>query len=172
MASFSNFHMIHILLIFSSCLLIPTSSQSHPHQPQNHVAFFIFGDSLLDPGNNNYINTTTEDQANFRPYGETFFKYPTGRFSDGRLIPDFIGERLWYMRCFLLLSELVYSCPADLLCLAAAEYAKLPLIPPYLQPGNHQFTYGANFASGGAGALDEINQGLVCEISWKGIRMN
>ncbi|RVX16949.1 GDSL esterase/lipase 1 [Vitis vinifera] len=136
MASFSNFHMIHILLIFSSCLLIPTSSQSHPHQPQNHVAFFIFGDSLLDPGNNNYINTTTEDQANFRPYGETFFKYPTGRFSDGRLIPDFI-----------------------------AEYAKLPLIPPYLQPGNHQFTYGANFASGGAGALDEINQGLVVNLN-------
>lgn len=46
----------------------------------------------------------------------------------------------------------------------AAEYAELPLIPPYLQPGSHQFTYGANFASAGAGALVETSQGLVCEI--------
>jgi hypothetical protein len=44
----------------------------------------------------------------------------------------------------------------------AAEFAKLPLIPPYLQPGNHQFTNGVNFASGGAGALVENNQGPVC----------
>ncbi|KAK2970484.1 hypothetical protein RJ640_023667 [Escallonia rubra] len=46
-----------------------------------------------------------------------------------------------------------------------AEYAKLPLIPPYLQPGNHQFGYGANFASGGAGALDETNPGLVINLN-------
>ena len=60
--------------------------------PQKHVALFIFGDSFFDAGNNNYINTTTASQANFSPYSETFFKYPTGRFSDGRLIPDFIGK--------------------------------------------------------------------------------
>ncbi|CAI0418906.1 unnamed protein product [Linum tenue] len=58
------------------------------------VAFFIFGDSFLDAGNNNYINTTTLDQANFPPYGRTFFNFPTGRFSDGRLLPDFIGPSL------------------------------------------------------------------------------
>ena len=44
-----------------------------------------------------------------------------------------------------------------------AEYAKLRAIPPYLQPGNHKFTYGANFASAGAGALVETSQGLVCD---------
>ncbi|KAF3605690.1 hypothetical protein DY000_02050640 [Brassica cretica] len=40
------------------------------------------------------------------------------------------------------------------------EYAWLPLIPPYLQPGNgvNQFTYGVNFASAGAGALVETYQ--------------
>ncbi|XP_022715358.1 GDSL esterase/lipase 1-like [Durio zibethinus] len=101
--------------------------------PKNHVALFILGDSLFDPGNNNYINTIA--RANYWPYGETFFKYPSGRFSDGRLIPDFI-----------------------------AEHANLPLIPPYLQPGNHQFTYGVNFASAGAGALAETNQGLVIDL--------
>jgi hypothetical protein len=60
--------------------------------PKKHVSLFIFGDSYFDAGNNNYINTTTGFQANFGPYGESFFKYPTGRFSDGRIIPDFIGK--------------------------------------------------------------------------------
>lgn len=51
----------------------------------------VFGDSILDNGNNNYIKTTTDYQSNWWPYGKSFFKYPTGRPSDGRLISDFIG---------------------------------------------------------------------------------
>lgn len=58
----------------------------------NLLALFILGDSIFDAGNNNYINTTADSQANYLSYGTTFFNYPTGRFSDGRLIPDFIGE--------------------------------------------------------------------------------
>ncbi|CAK9149670.1 unnamed protein product [Ilex paraguariensis] len=81
-----------ILLLLSS-LFSPTSCLSH-HQNNKHAALFIFGDSLFDPGNNNYINTTINFQANFWPYGESFFKYPTGRFCDGRLIPDFIDLSL------------------------------------------------------------------------------
>ncbi|XP_057504786.1 GDSL esterase/lipase 5-like [Actinidia eriantha] len=101
------------------------------------VSLYIFGDSLFDSGNNNYINTTTLDQANFWPYGETFFNFPTGRFSDGRLMSDFI-----------------------------AEYAKLPLIRPYLEPGMEQYDEnGVNFASAGAGALVETFQGAVINLS-------
>ena len=59
---------------------------------EKHASLFIFGDSYFDAGNNNYINTTTGFQANFGPYSESFFKYPTGRFFDGRIIPDFIGK--------------------------------------------------------------------------------
>ncbi|XP_007042990.2 PREDICTED: GDSL esterase/lipase 1 [Theobroma cacao] len=114
------------LLNLSSCYILP----------ENHVALFIFGDSLFDAGNNNYINTTVNYQANFWPYGETFFKYPTGRFSDGRLLPDFI-----------------------------AEYAGLPLIPPYFQPVNNKFVDGVNFASAGAGALVETHQGFVINLN-------
>ncbi|XP_031401083.1 GDSL esterase/lipase 4-like [Punica granatum] len=40
--------------------------------------------------------------------------------------------------------------------LFAAEYANLPLIPPSLQP-EADFSYGANFASGGAGVLNWTN---------------
>ncbi|XP_050383868.1 GDSL esterase/lipase 2-like isoform X3 [Argentina anserina] len=119
----------------TSLLIITTLSHSESGLPsEEHVSLFIFGDSIFDAGNNNYINTSL--RANYRPYGETYFKYPTGRFSDGRLISDFI-----------------------------AEYAKLPVIPPYLQPGNHNFTYGANFASAGAGALVETSQGLVIDLN-------
>uniref|UniRef100_A0A7N2LL89 Uncharacterized protein n=1 Tax=Quercus lobata TaxID=97700 RepID=A0A7N2LL89_QUELO len=40
------------------------------------------------------------------------------------------------------------------------EFAKLPFITPLLYPGYHQYTDGTNFASAGAGALAETNQGF------------
>nr|GMC47750.1 GDSL esterase/lipase At5g33370-like [Ipomoea batatas] len=59
-------------------------------------AFFVFGDSLVDNGNNNYLATTA--RADGPPYG---IDYPThratGRFSNGLNIPDIInlkGEKL------------------------------------------------------------------------------
>ena len=72
-------------LSYFSVQVLSTSLEAAVCQ-KNHVALFILGDSMFDAGNNNYIDTTF--QANYCPYGETF-KYPTGRFSDGRLIPDF-----------------------------------------------------------------------------------
>jgi hypothetical protein len=46
--------------------------------------------------------------------------------------------------------------------MGAAQLAKLPMPPPYLQPIEHQFTDGANFASGGAGVLVQTSPGTVC----------
>ncbi|KAJ8448292.1 hypothetical protein Cgig2_025216 [Carnegiea gigantea] len=133
----SIFLFLEIVLISLSSKIscLKTAHQSHENPSSNSSAFFIFGDSILDAGNNNYINTTTLDQANFYPYGTTFFHNPTGRFSDGRLISDFI-----------------------------AEHANLPLIPPFLQPGNRQFSGGVNFASAGAGALVETFRGSVIDL--------
>ncbi|XP_024024536.1 GDSL esterase/lipase 1 isoform X1 [Morus notabilis] len=102
---------------------------------QKPVAFFIFGDSIFDAGNNNYINTSPRFQANYWPYGESFFNTSTGRATNGRTIPDFISD-----------------------------YAKLPLIPPYLQPDIHDYVYGVNFASIGAGTLVETHPGLVIDL--------
>nr|GMC55745.1 GDSL esterase/lipase 5 [Ipomoea batatas] len=108
MASSFSIFFIYFLIPFHSFSLPSAANGGECRTAaagERRPALFIFGDSFMDSGNNNYINTTTLDQANFRPYGETFFDAPTGRFSDGRLISDFI-----------------------------AEYAGLPLVPPFLQP--------------------------------------
>lgn len=53
-------------------------------------AFFVFGDSLVDNGNNNYLATTA--RADLPPYGIDYPTHrPTGRFSNGLNIPDIIS---------------------------------------------------------------------------------
>ncbi|KAK9706751.1 hypothetical protein RND81_07G149600 [Saponaria officinalis] len=55
------------------------------------LAAFVFGDSTVDPGNNNYIKTLFK--SDFLPYGVDFEGHtPTGRFSNGRLATDFIAS--------------------------------------------------------------------------------
>lgn len=54
-------------------------------------AVFVFGDSTVDSGNNNYW--ITPFKSNFPPYGMDFIDHiPTGRFSNGRLVTDFMGN--------------------------------------------------------------------------------
>ena len=52
--------------------------------------FFIFGDSLVDNGNNNGILTLA--RANYRPYGIDFQQGVTGRFTNGRTFVDALGN--------------------------------------------------------------------------------
>lgn len=53
-------------------------------------AFFVFGDSLVDSGNNDYLATTA--RADSPPYGIDYPTHrPTGRFSNGLNIPDIIS---------------------------------------------------------------------------------
>ncbi|XP_018507969.1 GDSL esterase/lipase EXL3 isoform X2 [Pyrus x bretschneideri] len=54
-------------------------------------ALIVFGDSIVDPGNNDNIGTIVK--CNFPPYGRDFIgKRPTGRFSNGRVPSDLIAE--------------------------------------------------------------------------------
>ncbi|KAI6700345.1 hypothetical protein NL676_014669 [Syzygium grande] len=127
MLHMDSFGSLFLTLSFCAILLLPLSCCAE--LPENHMAFFIFGDSLLDSGNNIYLNFS--GTLNF-PYGETFFKHPTGRVCDGRIVPDFISE-----------------------------YAKLPYIKPYLEPGFTDYTNGVNFACAGAGVLPETHPGTL-----------
>ncbi|KAF8032638.1 hypothetical protein BT93_D1533 [Corymbia citriodora subsp. variegata] len=103
--------------------------------PADAAAFFVFGDSTVDPGNNNYIKTIPDNRADYEPYGQTgVFGGPTGRFSNGRVIVDFI-----------------------------AEYANRPAVPPFMQP-SADYSRGVNFASGGGGVLPETNQGQAIDL--------
>lgn len=53
-------------------------------------AVIVFGDSIVDTGNNNYISTIAK--CNFPPYGKDFEGgEPTGRFSDGKVPSDLLG---------------------------------------------------------------------------------
>ncbi|KAL8052230.1 hypothetical protein ABFX02_06G199300 [Erythranthe guttata] len=96
----------------------------------NHVegkAFFVFGDSLVDNGNNNYLATTA--RADAPPYGIDFPTHrPTGRFSNGLNIPDIISEKMGWE----------------------------PTIP-YLsrELSGKKLLVGANFASAGVGVLND-----------------
>ncbi|PSS29030.1 GDSL esterase/lipase [Actinidia chinensis var. chinensis] len=68
---------------------------SHVHvdgEPQV-PCYFIFGDSLVDNGNNNLLPTTAK--ANYPPYGIDF-DGPTGRFCNGRNMADFIAKLLGF----------------------------------------------------------------------------
>ncbi|CAI0433692.1 unnamed protein product [Linum tenue] len=91
-------------------------------------AFFVFGDSLVDNGNNNFLATTA--RADAPPYG---IDYPThratGRFSNGLNIPDLISEAL------------------------GASEATLPYLSPALN--GERLLVGANFASAGIGILND-----------------
>jgi len=55
-------------------------------------AVYVFGDSLVDVGNNNYL-TLSIAKANHRHYGIDFPTHkPTGRFSNGKNAADFVGK--------------------------------------------------------------------------------
>uniref|UniRef100_A0A0A0M3C0 Uncharacterized protein n=1 Tax=Cucumis sativus TaxID=3659 RepID=A0A0A0M3C0_CUCSA len=90
-------------------------------------SFFVFGDSLVDNGNNNYLATTA--RADSYPYGIDFPTHrPTGRFSNGLNIPDYISQQL------------------------GSEF-----LLPYLNPelNGRRLLDGANFASAGIGILND-----------------
>ncbi|XP_039070363.1 GDSL esterase/lipase At4g16230-like [Hibiscus syriacus] len=92
---------------------------------QNIAAFFVFGDSLVEAGNNFYIDTVAKPVF---PNGIDFPKgTPSGRYTNSRIITDVIGEELGFK-----------------------DYA-----PPFLAPNitGDMILKGVNYASSGAGIL-------------------
>ncbi|CAI9782107.1 unnamed protein product [Fraxinus pennsylvanica] len=88
------------------------------------------GDSQFDNGNNNLL--TTQAKANYPPYGIDYPYGPTGRFTNGRNIADFLGEFLGFDK------------PTS----------------PFVTANGSEIQEGVNYASGGAGILDNTGQQL------------
>ncbi|KAG2537916.1 GDSL esterase/lipase EXL3-like [Panicum virgatum] len=105
----------------------PAANQTRP------PALFVFGDSIVDSGNNNAI--TTLIRCNFPPYGQDFPGHnATGRFSNGRVPSDILASRL-----------------------GIKEY-----VPAYLgtELSDFDLLTGVSFASGGCG-FDPLTAQLV-----------
>lgn len=77
-----------VTLIISIIFLITSSSICNAASP----AVFILGDSLLDVGTNNFVLKAI-GKAKYPHYGIDFFNStPSGRFSNGLNVADYIGE--------------------------------------------------------------------------------
>ncbi|KAK8507163.1 hypothetical protein V6N12_008510 [Hibiscus sabdariffa] len=100
---------------------------------------FIFGDSIVDVGNNNYIRTLAK--ATF-PNGIDFGKgSPSGRFTNGRTYSERIRIENFVARTFFVAEQ----------GLGAKDFR-----PPYLDPNTpiDVVLKGVNYASSGSGILN------------------
>nr|TKR63646.1 GDSL esterase/lipase [Populus alba] len=119
------------------CLLLGLSSA------KDVPAFFIFGDSLVDVGNNFYIKTfATPLFPNGIDFGNGY-RVPSGRYSNARLVPDIIGKP----------------------CLSELGLKIFP--PPYLAPTTvgDVLLNGVNYASSGSGILKATGESFGDRIS-------
>ncbi|KAK8596614.1 hypothetical protein V6N13_001230 [Hibiscus sabdariffa] len=86
----STFLLPH-LLVFA--LFISAKALLKMPENQTMPAVIVFGDSIVDAGNNNDIQTIIK--CNFPPYGRDFDGgVPTGRFCNGKIPSDLIAEEL------------------------------------------------------------------------------
>ncbi|CAH8262425.1 unnamed protein product [Arabidopsis lyrata] len=122
-----------LLLVFAATAIATAEAALGQRVP----CYFIFGDSVFDNGNNNVLNTSAK--VNYSPYGNDFARGPTGRFSNGRNIPDIIAEQMRF-----------------------SDY-----IPPFTGASAEQAHTGINYASGGGGIREETSQHLGGRISFK-----
>ncbi|XP_062029530.1 GDSL esterase/lipase At3g48460 [Rosa rugosa] len=80
------------ILTSSSCSASTPSTKTTPH-PFKKI--YAFGDSFTDTGNTRSVSGPSGfGHVGNPPYGITFFHRPTNRYSDGRLVIDFIAESL------------------------------------------------------------------------------
>ncbi|CAI0475282.1 unnamed protein product [Linum tenue] len=112
--------------------------QLHCATAQQVPCYFIFGDSLVDNGNNNQLQSLA--RADYMPYGIDFPGGPTGRFSNGKTTVDVIAEQLGFNG----------------------------YIPPYVSARGQAVLRGVNYASAAAGIREETGRQLGGRISFSG----
>ncbi|CAI0410224.1 unnamed protein product [Linum tenue] len=124
---------ITTLLVFGSLTSKAMGQQRPPQVQEAQVpCFFIFGDSLVDNGNNNGMLTLA--RANYGPYGIDFPLGATGRFTNGQTYVDALARLLGFQN----------------------------FIPPFARArAPREVLRGVNFASGAAGIREETGNNLV-----------
>ncbi|CAL8079809.1 unnamed protein product [Prunus armeniaca] len=129
---------IIIFQIFVVYLFLLVSSSAQNNVP----AVFTFGDSLVDVGNNNNLQTIAK--ANYFPHGIDFGNNPTGRFSNGRTIIDIIQTYSSMDSKFLQFSYFLMT---------EQEVGLKNFTPPYLAPtaAGDNLLQGVNYASSASG---------------------
>ncbi|KAL2505628.1 GDSL esterase/lipase [Abeliophyllum distichum] len=123
-----------LFLSLFHCLLLTTPGyicvQGSPNENQLYgfrpTKLFVFGDSYADTGNvrKSLANSWKE------PYGTTFPGKPAGRFSDGRVLTDYLAKFLGL---------------------------KSPIAYTWMKLGEKRLHYGMNFAYGGSGVFNTYN---------------
>ncbi|XP_015057321.2 GDSL esterase/lipase At1g71691-like [Solanum pennellii] len=128
--------MFHLLFLVFLLVNIATCELGEDGRRRGLIpAMFIFGDSLIDNGNNN--NLPSFAKANYYPYGIDFDGGPTGRFSNGYTMVDEIAEQLG-----------LPLIPAHSEASSSGE----------------QMRFGVNYASAASGILDDTGRNFVGRI--------
>ncbi|XP_041005418.1 GDSL esterase/lipase At5g37690 isoform X2 [Juglans microcarpa x Juglans regia] len=122
-------------LAFAALVLAAASSAASAAAPVT----FVFGDSLTEVGNNNYLQYSLA-KSNYPWYGVDYVGgQASGRFTNGRTIGDIISEKLGT------------SSPPPYLSLSQNDDALLE---------------GVNYASGGAGILNDTGLYFIQRLSF------
>ncbi|XP_051124057.1 GDSL esterase/lipase At1g29660-like [Andrographis paniculata] len=113
--------------LISAMFAAPSDALS-PMDKSKIRGMFVFGSSVVDNGNNNFIPNSLA-RVDYPPYGIDFPLGPTGRSANGENIADILGKML-----------------------------DLPnYIPPFNDPSTagSRIVHGVNYGSAGSGILDE-----------------
>ncbi|KAK9062176.1 hypothetical protein SSX86_019362 [Deinandra increscens subsp. villosa] len=126
-----------ILAVLTAPILAMAANHTSTTTPS--LVTFIFGDSLTEVGNNNHLRYSLA-RSDFPFYGIDYTnRKPTGRFTNGRTIIDIISEKLG-----------------------------IPSPPPYLSLHHNDDAVlkGVNYASGGAGILNDTGTYFIQRMSF------
>ncbi|KAF4358516.1 hypothetical protein F8388_005172 [Cannabis sativa] len=127
-----NLNSLFKCFFFILASFLSVSGHSHHHGHDSHLfsfkptKLFVFGDSYSDTGNNRKSQASSWKF----PYGITFPGKPTGRFSDGRVLTDFLAKFVGVK------SPIPY------------QWRKVV--------GYKHLKYGMNFAHGGTGVFNTL----------------
>ncbi|TXG69915.1 hypothetical protein EZV62_004850 [Acer yangbiense] len=137
---FSKYYLFMILITtMTAAAMNVTAASTTNSSSSTLLTTFVFGDSLTEVGNNNYLQYSLA-RSDYPWYGIDFGGgQATGRFTNGRTIGDIISAKLG-----------------------------IPSPPPYfsLSKDDDALLKGVNYASGGAGILNDTGLYFIQRLSF------